>query len=147
MLSTRTYATIRITTIHWAFISAKPTLGALERGLESVFELDADLRFIGEHFYRPGVSAKLFGSALESRYDIPIGSNGVDLNFQEQFIPVFNQSKAWISNGTASLVVPFAKSWGVTAQFFDNYLRNAPYTFRRNYLKTTIGISYTPASK
>jgi hypothetical protein len=110
-------------------------------------EVDVDLRFVGEHFYSPGVSTSLIGAGLKGSYDIPIGGKGVKLNLTEQFVPVFNRSRAWFSDGTAALNVPFTTQWSMTAQLFDNYLRNAPQSFRRNYLKTTIGVSYSPVSK
>jgi len=110
-------------------------------------EVDADLRFVGEHFYSPGVSASLVGAGLKGSYDIPLGHKGVKLNLTEQFVPIFNQSRAWLSNGIGALNVPFTPKWGMTVLVFDNYLRNAPDTFRRNYLKTTIGVTYSPTSR
>jgi hypothetical protein len=107
-------------------------------------ELDADVRFIGEHFYKPGVSATLAGTGLKGTYNIPLGSKGPSLNLTEQFVPVFNQERAWFSNAYAGLNLPITPKWSVTVAAYDNYLRNAPYTFRRNYLKSTIGIAYTP---
>jgi hypothetical protein len=107
-------------------------------------ELDADIRFIGEHFYSPGVSASLAGAGLKASYNIPLGGNGITLNLTELFVPVFNQQKAWYSEGFAALNVPITPKWSVVVGAFDNYLRNAPNKFRRNYLKSTIGISYTP---
>jgi Protein of unknown function, DUF481 len=107
-------------------------------------ELDADLRFIGEHFYTPGTSATLAGAGLKGSYNIPLGSKGATLNLTEQFVPVFNQERAWYSNSYGGLNIPITPRWAVTVTAYDNYLRNAPYTFRRNYLKSTIGIAYTP---
>jgi hypothetical protein len=106
-------------------------------------ELDADIRLIGEHFYSPGLSATLAGAGLKASYDLPIGDKAA-LTLMEQFVPVFNQERAWFSNAYAGLNVPITPKWSFTVAAYDNYLRNAPPTFRRNYLKSTIGIAFKP---
>jgi hypothetical protein len=106
-------------------------------------ELDADIRFIGQHFYSPGMSASLAGAGLKGSYNIPL-SDKATLTLTEQFVPVFNQERAWFSNAVGGLNVPITPKWSFTVAAYDNYLRNAPSSFRRNYLKSTIGIAYTP---
>ncbi len=128
------------------------------------FEADADMRFVGEHFYSPGINASLVGLGLSGLVDIPLtkkragvilpSSGGSvappkapparpTLTLRERIVPVLNQSKAWYSNSVAALNIPFNDKWSFTVEAFDNYLRNAPYTFRRNYVQATAGITYS----
>jgi hypothetical protein len=109
-------------------------------------ELDADMRAIDEQFYKPGIrNAALIGSSFKVKYSVPmkfISQHSV-LALAEEFVPVYNMSKAWYSNGAGVLSIPFSTRWAFTASASDNYLRDAPYTFRRNYLKATVGIQYS----
>jgi len=108
------------------------------------FEFDTDFRLANEQFYKPGHTEQVDGFALKPRYSVPlnfIAKNSV-LVFGEEFVPVF-QSKAWYSNAIGVLSLPFKPKWSFIVSVSDNYLRNAPDTFRRNYMKMTIGFQYS----
>jgi hypothetical protein len=59
------------------------------------------------------------------------------------FIPVFNQSDAWQVRGVATLFWLLPKGVSLSVKGFDDYLRNAPSAFTKNYVKTTLSIGYT----
>lgn len=122
------------------------TMGALE--------VNADLRFIGEHFYAPAQpnprapSLGLVGTGLSERYDFSLSSlvPGAKLTETMEFVPVFNEKDAWQGHGIVELALPFTKQLSVVLSAFDNYVENAPATFRKNYFKTSIGLQYTPST-
>jgi len=123
-------------------------VGTLLGGLE----LDADLRFIGEHFYSVSPSLGLFGTELEERYTFDLGKNCVALNKRcasvtetGMFTPAFNATGAWQTKAEVFLTVPMSAKFSFKADLTDNYIENAPPSFRKNYLKTTLGVSFTPA--
>ena len=118
-------------------------------------ELHADLRFIGEHFLPPAApsspipSRGLVGTGLSERYDLSLASlmAGAKLTETLEFVPVFNISDAWQAHGIVEISLPFTKQLSFVVSAFDNYVQNAPPTFRKNYFKTTIGFQYSPAKK
>lgn len=117
-------------------------VGTLLNGLE----LDADVRFIGEHFYNVSPSLGLVGTELEQRYSFVLGK-GITLSESGVFLPVFNADRAWQAKGVVDLRIPFTPKWGFSIGLADNYIENAPPTFRKNYLKTTVGLGYSPSGK
>jgi hypothetical protein len=122
------------------------TFGALE--------LDADLRFIGEHLYTPPKSSKpieslgLIGAGLSERYDLSLGKikAGAKLTQSLEFVPVFDHAGAWQGHGIVGISIPFTQQLSFVVSAFDNYVQNAPPTFNKNYFKTTVGIQYSPAA-
>lgn len=122
------------------------TMGALE--------LDADLQFVGEHFYPskgypPNKSLSLAGIGLQERYDLPLSFIHMGATFTEaiEFLPILNDGSAWQGHGIAEVSIPFTQQLSFVLSAFDNYIENAPPTYRKNYFKTTMGIQYTPAVK
>jgi Protein of unknown function, DUF481 len=119
-------------------------LGTQWNGLE----LDADLRFIGEHFYRVSPSLQLVGSELQEQYTFTLKCIGVVVNETGDFTPVFNASRAWQGKGLVELLKPIIPNkLFFSATFTDDYIENAPPTFRKNYIKTTVGLTFTPGAK
>jgi len=120
-------------------------VGTLQKGLQ----LDADLRFIGEHFYGPTPSLGLVGSSFSERHEFKLSFIREHATLSETAIvtPVFNASKAWQLQGILDLVIPITDKVGLTTTVTDNYVENTPSSFRKNYLKTTIGFKYSPAKK
>lgn len=118
-------------------------------------ELTGDLRFIGEHFYRPAKPAApipslgLLASGLSERYGFPLTAFNAGAKISEtiEFVPVFSQADAWQAHGIVEISVPFTKQLSFVASAFDNYMQNTPPTFRKNYFKTTIGLQYSPTAK
>lgn len=111
------------------------------------FEVDGDLRYIDENFLPAGDTHHLVGAGLSGRYDLSLDAllAGANLAATITAVPVFNESDAWFGNATIGLLLPFnGGAWGVTVIAEDNYVRNAPAGFRRNYFKTTIGLAYSP---
>jgi hypothetical protein len=113
------------------------------------WELDADLRFIGEHLYSPGPSVGLFGTRLSEQYDFDLSHirKGLRLTEIGRVTPVFNRDRSWQAQGKLELVIPLSDTIGLTVTPDDNYVENAPKGFRQNYFKLTLGLLYTPAKK
>jgi len=113
--------------------------------IDKRFEFDIDFRYINEQFYKPGIrDSNLFGFGLKPRYSVPlnfIAKNSI-LAFSEEYIPVVNKDKAWMSNSVMVLSIPFRPKWYFTVSGGDSFLADSPYTFRRNYAKVSIGITY-----
>jgi len=120
-------------------------VGTLQNGLE----LDADLRFIGEHFYGSTPSVGLVGTELSERYTFGLNwiRPGTTLTEAGFFIPVFNQSRAWQGRGRVDLLVPITPELGFSTTLIDNYVENAPPAFRKNYLRTTVGLAFSLTAK
>lgn len=113
-------------------------------------ELGADIRFIGEHFYSPGKSVGIVGARLKETCTIPLRfiRSGATLTEAFRYIPAFNESRAWMLRGRVDLNIPITKKWAFTATpVDDDYVRNAPSTFRRNYFKTVISLGFSPSGK
>jgi hypothetical protein len=112
-------------------------------------ELDADLRFVGQHFYSPGQSEGLIGTLLSERYYIPLSFIVPNASLSEtgKVLPVFNASRAWQAHGIVELSIPFTPKIAFTASAFDDYVDNAPAKFNKNYFKTTVGIAFSPTAK
>jgi hypothetical protein len=118
-------------------------LGALF--LSNHVELDGGLAVLGEHFYPPTKSVSLVGTRLSERVSIPLNfiMGKPTLSETGVFIPVFNQSDAWQVRGVATLFWLLPKGVSLSVKGFDDYLRNAPSAFTKNYVKTTLSIGYT----
>jgi hypothetical protein len=118
-------------------------------GIWHDFELNADLRFIGQHFYGANPSTSLIGSQLSERRTIPLSfiKQGVKLVQTGKYTPVFNMSAAWQLFGRLQFVAPITTKLQFVADVSDSYVENAPSPFRKNYLKTTLGLQFTPNPK
>jgi Protein of unknown function, DUF481 len=119
-------------------------------GVGTIFhnvELNADLRFIGQHYYAPYHSTSLVGSELSERYDIPLSflRAGAHITEQAIVIPVFNASKSWQMKGVVGLTIPLTKTISFTTNAGDYYVENTPDAYHKNYFKDSAGIQYTPA--
>jgi hypothetical protein len=112
-------------------------------------EFDADLRFIGEHFYGPNPSVSLAGSQLSERRTFYLNwiRSGANIVEEAKYTPVFNMGSAWQLYGRADLSIPINKKLQAKFGVADNYVENAPAPYRKNYLKTTMGLTYAPNPK
>jgi hypothetical protein len=119
-------------------------------GVGTIFhnvELNADLRFIGQHYYAPYSSTSLVGSELSERYKIPLNFLRVGASISETgiVIPVFNASKSWQAKAVVNLTIPLTKTLSFTTNAGDYYVENTPDAYHKNYFKDSAGIQYTPA--
>jgi len=112
-------------------------------------EFDADLRFIGEHFYGANPSRSLVGSQLSEKHTFVLDfiKSGAKLTETAKYTPVFNASSAWQLSGIFDLTIPITKKLQFSSSVSDYYVENASSSYRKNYLKTTIGLEYTPNPK
>jgi hypothetical protein len=110
-------------------------------------ELDADIRFIGEHFYDVSPSRELVGSELQEQYTFTWPRIGAVLTETGDFIPVFNASRAWQGKGVVDLLKPITPKLSFSASVTDDYIENAPPGFHKNYIKTAVGLTFTPGTK
>jgi Protein of unknown function, DUF481 len=112
-------------------------------------ELNADLRFIGQHFYPPTPSQSLVGSQLSERYSFSLDFIRPHTTLNETAIvtPVFNVRRAWQTQALVELVIPITAKLGFSLSASDYYVENAPPAFRKNYFKTAFGLQFSPAKK
>jgi hypothetical protein len=124
-------------------------------------ELDADLRFIGEHFYGPNPSQALAAAELSAKYNLNlmvVGNGGkvpgdpaktkvVTATPSFAFVPVFNASRAWQMQGRIDLTVPLTAKYALVPRLEDYYVENAPSPFRKNYLNVSVMLKVTPTAK
>jgi hypothetical protein len=113
------------------------------------WEIGADLRFIGQHFYAPTHGTQLVGSQLSERrsFGLDFLRPGASLSELGIFIPVFNASRSWQTQGRLDLSIPITQKLSFIAGLFDTYVENAPPSFRKNYLKSTVGLQFSPSGK
>jgi Protein of unknown function, DUF481 len=119
-------------------------------GVGTIFhnvELNADLRFIGQHYYAPYHSTSLVGSEFSERYKIPLNflRTGASITETGIVMPVFNASKSWQTKGVVELTIPLTKTISFTTNAGDYYVENTPDAYHKNYFKNSAGIQYTPA--
>jgi hypothetical protein len=109
-------------------------------------ELDGDVRFVGEHFYGSTRARSLVGSMLSERYalDLSFIAPGALLSETGRYLAVFNASAAWQAQGAVEIYLPVSRTIGITAGAFDTYVANAPAQFKKNYLKSSVGVQYSP---
>jgi hypothetical protein len=124
-------------------------------------ELDADLRFIGEHFYGPNASQGLAAADLSAKYNLnlmvvgnggavpgnPTNTRVVTAVPSIEFVPVFNVSRAWQMHGRINLYVPLTAKFALEPGLEDYYVENAPSPFRKNYLNVSVMLKVTPTAK
>jgi hypothetical protein len=91
----------------------------------------------------------LIGSQLSERHTFPLAfiRPGAIVTETGKYIPAFNMTSAWQLSGVLELSIPITKKFQFLTAVSDYYVENAPPTFRKNYLKTTIGLQYTPNPK
>jgi hypothetical protein len=113
------------------------------------FELNADLRFIGQHFYGNNRSTGLIGSQLSERRSLPLSfiKPGVTIVETGKYTPAYNMSGSWQLFGRLQLVVPITPKFQFVADASDSYVENVPAPYRKNYLKTTVSLQFTPNPK
>jgi len=118
-------------------------LGALF--LNNHLQLEGGIAALGEHFYPPTRSATLVGPRLSERISVPLSfiKGKPTLSETGVFIPVFNESGAWQIRGVTTLGWVLPPGVTITLKGFDDYIRNAPSAFTKNYVKTTLSIGYT----
>jgi len=129
--------------------------------IKQQLELDADLRFIGEHFYGPNSSQALAAAKLSAKYTLNllvVGNGGkapedpaktklVQAIPSFSFVPVFNASRAWQMQGRINLIVPLTAKYALVPGLEDYYVENAPSPFRKNYLNVSVMLKVTPTAK
>jgi len=120
--------------------------GAGLGGIVHDVELNADFRFIGQHFYAPYKSAGLVGAELSERYVVPLDflRAGASLTETGIVVPVFNTSRAWQARGRVDLTIPLSKTVQFTTTSANYYVENTPDAYHKNYFKNTVAIQYTP---
>lgn len=111
-------------------------------------ELNADLMFIGEHFYAVNPSLGLVGAELSASYTFDFKLKKLHLSLTPKAImrPVFNASRAWQTQGRLDLAIPMTRNLQLDVATLDYYVENAPPAFQKNYFKTSIGFEYHPAT-
>jgi hypothetical protein len=69
---------------------------------------------------------------------------------QVNFVPAFNDTRAYSANESDTLTFPTYKNLGFTVGTLDSYLNDAPITLpptKRNSFQFTVGVTYAIKSK
>ncbi len=104
-------------------------------------ELDADLRYIGEHFYKAEKALNLVGVQLSESYELA-HSNRLFLLQTISLTPVLNKAKATQARAGLSLTVPiFNTSWNLNFPIDDDFMQNAPRGYRQNYFSISLNLA------
>jgi len=114
----------------------------------NAYEVGADVRVIRENLYGIAEKANLVGIGLSGRYEFPLDVMlaGATITLTDVAVPVINQADAWMNNAAVDMTLPFTtkkSTWGVSLILEENYLRNAPPKFKRNYFRTSVNLAYS----
>ena len=111
---------------------------------DNSFEVSADIRGVGEHFLK-GRNLSFPGSQLSERYSLPLTFIHPQATLSETLVYLlpFTEEHAWQIRSVVELSLPVTATLKVTAAAFDDYVRNAPAAFRRNYFRTSFGLQFS----
>jgi hypothetical protein len=106
-------------------------------------QLDADLRFMNERFYHVPGSRKLVGALVSERFSTSL-PKGAKFEETMQLFPAFNDLHAWQGRGQMKVQYPLTEKFSLSTDLWDDYIANAPKAFRKNYLRLSLGVQFTP---
>lgn len=123
---------------------------AIKRATQEL-DLKAALQYEKQQFIaaNAGSSQNLIGSTLSANYLLKL-PQGIVFNQQTQYLPAFNNPRAYSANETDTLTFPFYKNVAFTVGTIDSYLNDPVPTeppTTRNSFQFTTGITYTVRSK
>ncbi|MFN7993775.1 MAG: DUF481 domain-containing protein [Bryobacteraceae bacterium] len=106
------------------------------------FDLKGSIDYIRQSFQVSSSNENLIGSNFAEIYTRKL-MHGILFNEQIQFTPAWNVTSAYSATGTASLVFPVYKRFGLTMTALDTFLNNPPPGFKKNSFQFTTGLTYT----
>ena len=123
---------------------------AIKRATQEL-DLKAALQYEKQQFIagNAGSSQNLIGSTLSASYVLKL-RRGLVFNQQAQYLPAFNNIRAYSADETDTLTFPFYKNVAFTVGTIDSYLNDPIATeppTTRNSFQFTTGITYTIKSK
>jgi hypothetical protein len=115
-----------------------PVLRSHNNNFSATFR--ADLRYYNERLYSP-TSLDLIGSRLHQEFHYRSSDKKWSWSIVMNEIPMYNNKSAWQAAGSAVFSFPLGQHVCIDLTPADDYyIDNSPKGFRRNYLKSTIGL-------
>jgi hypothetical protein len=102
-----------------------------------------------QFFNSASSNQNLIGATIGASYNLTL-LKSILFNQQLNFVPAFNNSRAYSANEADTLTFPVYKGFGFTVGTLDSYLNDAPVTLpltKRNSFQFTTGVTYTIKSK
>lgn len=102
-----------------------------------------------QFFNSASSNQNLIGATIGANYNLTL-LKSILFNQQLNFVPAFNNSRAYSANEADTLTFSVYKGFGFTVGTLDSYLNDAPVTLpptRRNSFQFTTGVTYTIKSK
>lgn len=113
-------------------------------------DIKATVQYEKQQFFNSATSNQnLIGATLGLNYNLTL-LKSILFNQQLNFVPAFNNSRAYSANEADTLTFPVYKGFGFTVGTLDSYLNDAPVTLpptKRNSFQLTMGVSYAIKSK
>jgi hypothetical protein len=109
------------------------------------FGFEADLRYIGEDLYSPGIDQNLLAVRIYQNYSykfVIVKGKPVILSESGAVIPALNNPHAFQARGIVKATVPLTPHLSIGLQESDDYLRNAPPKSKQNYSNLQATFTY-----
>ena len=126
-------------------LKSHPTGGEAPRELFA--KTWTDLRYFNERLYN-STKLDLVGAVVHGELNFYPSSGMWSLTSGFAYKPMFNDRRAWQGTGSVSLNLVIAKHacFSITPAE-DTYVNNSPKGYRRNYLKSSVGLKLVSDSK
>jgi hypothetical protein len=116
--------------------------GGGEKTRELVAKTWMDVRYFNERLYNSS-RLDLVGAAIHGEVNFYPASGLWSLTSGFTYKPMFNDRSAWQGAGSASLNLTIAKHVCLSiTPADDTYINNSPKGYRRNYLKSSVGLKF-----
>ncbi len=106
------------------------------------FDVKGDVHYERQSFFLPPTNLSLFGSTFAENYRRTL-PRGMLLTEFGSVSPAWNNTNAYSARLGAGLVFPVYRGFAFNLGVTDDYLNNAPPSFKKNSVTFTSGIAYT----
>jgi hypothetical protein len=107
----------------------------------TTLDLKAGMSYVRQEF-TTGPEQDLIGSVFSENYTRHFHRGWVVAQ-QLNVTPAWNNTRAWVANGSVLFTMPLYKRFNFTTGIIDGYLNDPPAGFKKNSLQFTTGITYT----
>ena len=109
---------------------------------KQVLDLKASVSYIRQSFSESADNKDLIGSTFADTYLYRL-PHGVVFNQSLVATPAWNNIKAYSALGSAALLFPAYKQFGISLSVLDTFLNDPPAGFKKNSFQFTAGLTYT----